>query len=105
MTLRELGYSIQDAFASIGDWFEEMFRVAIYGSWLDLTIGQFIVFPVVVVAILIFVGLFLFMVFEIGRGIFRWLTSLKQELAKEARLLITMISAAVIIVILLDSLV
>ena len=35
MTLRELGYSIQDAFANVGDWFQEMFWIALYGSWVD----------------------------------------------------------------------
>ncbi len=52
MTLRELGYSIQDAFANVGEWFEEMFWIAFNGSWVDLTIGQFIVFVVIVGAVL-----------------------------------------------------
>jgi len=105
MTLRELGYSIQDAFANVGEWFQEMLWIAFNGSWFDLTIGQFIVFVVIVGAVLYMLAL---MAFEIVRGIFRWLASLTKvrgkELAKEAGLLIIILSAIVMVFILLTSL-
>jgi hypothetical protein len=82
MTMREIGHSFQD-------WFQEMFWIARYGSWFDLTILQFLVVSIIV-------GLFLYLlavvVFNIVRGFFRWLVTRTKdqwiEFSKEVALFI-----------------
>ena len=89
MTLRELGYSIQDAFANVGDWFQEMLWVALYGSWFDLTIGQFILLAIPVGIFLYMLGV---MVFEIVPGIFKITKNGWKEFFKTtAQILITIL--------------
>ncbi len=76
MTLRELGYSIQDAFANVGDWFQEMFWIALYGSWVDLTIGQFIVLAIIVVAVLYVLAV---IAYDITKGTSNLLASVTKD--------------------------
>ena len=99
MTLRELGYSIQDAFANVGEWFQEMLWIAFNGSWFDLTIGQFIVFVVIVVAVLYVLAV---IAYDITKGTSNLLAS-EEGRKKGTKILVGFIIAVPILILLMIS--